>query len=323
MTAAVAVEARPSRGRRVARRAFGLVVLAAAVHFLLPQVARAGTTVGAAGPFQWPWLPAIALASGATYVMAALSLMAAAGGTLALGRTVAAQLAAAFMNRLVPAGVGAMSTNVRYLERAGRSTNGAVVAVGLDSVAGFVVHVAFLVATVVLVGTSHQQFHVRGPDLPDNWPLLVLVAALLSALGIAIGMVRLRGRGRTAARRAVGQLAALTHDPGRAIRLLAASAGVTTAYALALCISVQATGGGPPIPSVLAVYVGGSALAAAAPTPGGLGAVEASLIAGLTAMGQPAAEAVTAVLVFRLFTYWLPVLPGALSFWALRRAGTL
>jgi undecaprenyl-diphosphatase len=74
---------------------------------------------------------------------------------------------------------------------------------------------------------------------------------------------------------------------------------------------------------VVAVYLGGSALAAAAPTPGGLGALEAGLIAGLTSVGQPAAAAVTAVLVFRLVTYWVPVLPGAASFWALRRAGSL
>jgi uncharacterized protein (TIRG00374 family) len=115
----------------------------------------------------------------------------------------------------------------------------------------------------------------------------------------------------------------LGHDPRRGSRLLAASAGTTTAYALALCAAVQATGGGPSVLSVVAVYLGGSALAAAAPTPGGLGAVEASLIAGLTSVGQPVGAAVTAVLVFRLVTYWAPVIPGGMSFWALRRAGAL
>jgi undecaprenyl-diphosphatase len=309
--------------RPVVRRIAALAVLAAAVHILLPQLARAGTTPGTGGTFHWPWLPVIVLAGATTYAMAALSLMAAAGTALTFGRTVAAQLAAASMNRLVPAGVGAMSTNVRYLERAGCSRSRAVAAVGLDSVAGFVVHAAFLVATVALVGTSHQRFHVHGPDLPDNWPLLVLVATLLSAMGIAIGAFRLRGRSRAIRRRAADRLAALAHEPRRTGRLLAASAGVTAAYALALCASVEAAGGGIPVLSVAAVYVGGSALAAAAPTPGGLGAVEAGLIAGLTAAGQPAGGAVTAVLAFRLVTYWLPVLPGAVALWMLRRAGRL
>jgi undecaprenyl-diphosphatase len=54
-----------------------------------------------------------------------------------------------------------------------------------------------------------------------------------------------------------------------------------------------------------------------------LGALEAGLVAGLTSVGMQAAPAVTAVLVFRVVTYWLPVLPGAAAFWALRRAGSL
>jgi uncharacterized membrane protein YbhN (UPF0104 family) len=41
-----------------------------------------------------------------------------------------------------------------------------------------------------------------------------------------------------------------------------------------------------------AVYLTGTALASAAPTPGGVGAVEAALIAGLTATGVPNEQAV-------------------------------
>jgi len=52
------------------------------------------------------------------------------------------------------------------------------------------------------------------------------------------------------------------------------------------------------------------------PTPGGLGAVEAALTAGLTATGLPGAVAVSSVLLFRLLTFWFPVPVGwvALSY---------
>jgi glycosyltransferase 2 family protein len=50
---------------------------------------------------------------------------------------------------------------------------------------------------------------------------------------------------------------------------------------------------------------------AGAPT---LGGVEAALIAGLTATGVPNELAVPAVLVYRVATFWLPVLPGWLVF---------
>ena len=59
--------------------------------------------------------------------------------------------------------------------------------------------------------------------------------------------------------------------------------------------------------------------AAASPTPGGLGAIEALLVAGLTGVGISPRPAVSAVLTYRLATYWLPVLPGWLSWRLLQR----
>ena len=63
------------------------------------------------------------------------------------------------------------------------------------------------------------------------------------------------------------------------------------------------------------------ALAAAAPTPGGLGAIEAALVAGLTGVGMQPGPAVSAVLLYRLATYWLPVLPGWLCWRSLQHRG--
>jgi uncharacterized membrane protein YbhN (UPF0104 family) len=303
------------------RRVVGLSALAATAHFLLPSIATAGGAAGALGQFHAVWLPAIVTAAAGTFAMAALSLMAASGAGLAFPRTIAAQLAAGFTNRLLPAGVGAMTTNVRYLERAGQTGADAVTAIGLDSVAGLVVHAVALVSVSAVFGASHQQLRVHSPDVPDNWPVLMLVALLLPATGVAMALAR--SDVRSAANRVGAHLTALGHDPRRTIRLLAASAGITTSFCLALCAAVQGAGGGISIVSIVAVFVVGSAVAAAAPTPGGLGALEAGLIAGLTSVGEPAAAAVTAVLVYRLVTFWLPVLPGAICFWALRRSGAL
>jgi uncharacterized protein (TIRG00374 family) len=55
------------------------------------------------------------------------------------------------------------------------------------------------------------------------------------------------------------------------------------------------------------LYLTASSVAAAAPTPGGVGAVEAALTAALTGVGVPPADALSAVFLFRLVTYWLPV----------------
>ena len=58
------------------------------------------------------------------------------------------------------------------------------------------------------------------------------------------------------------------------------------------------------------VQLVGNTLGMAVPTPGGLGAVEAALTAGVSTLGVGATTAVTAVLVFRIVSFWLPILPG-------------
>jgi uncharacterized protein (TIRG00374 family) len=61
----------------------------------------------------------------------------------------------------------------------------------------------------------------------------------------------------------------------------------------------------------------------ATPTPGGIGGVEAVLAAGLTAIGIPAQEAIPAVLLFRMVTFWLPIPIGWVAFEVLQRRGVL
>jgi glycosyltransferase 2 family protein len=61
------------------------------------------------------------------------------------------------------------------------------------------------------------------------------------------------------------------------IMLFGGSALITLAYIGALAASIEAFGGGPGIVLIGAVYLGAAALAAAAPSPGGLGALEAAL----------------------------------------------
>jgi undecaprenyl-diphosphatase len=94
---------------------------------------------------------------------------------------------------------------------------------------------------------------------------------------------------------------------------------VTVAYIGALAVAVHTFGGTAALAEIGAVYLAGSVIAAAAPTPGGLGPLEAALIAGLTGIGVAGGVAVSAVLTYRLATYWLPVLPGWLSLHLLQR----
>ena len=90
-------------------------------------------------------------------------------------------------------------------------------------------------------------------------------------------------------------------------------------YILCLSACVAAFGGSVPIAKIGFVYLTGSAIGSIIPTPGGLGAVEAALTAGLTAAGVHGGIAVSSVLLFRLLTFWLPVPVGWVALHYLER----
>jgi undecaprenyl-diphosphatase len=294
-----------------------------AVNLLLAQVGQAQATWAALGRASVPWL-AVTGASGAlTYLMAAIALIGAAGQRLAVGRTWAVQIAAAFTNRLAPAGLGGMATNVRYLEAAGSPRPAAMTAVGVNSAAGFLVHLVGVLLIVPLLGAGNAHFRLSGPELPDQWPWLLAIAGLSAVIGAVFWGARIHGRVAPVVRTSLRSLADVVRRPRAAGALFLGAAGVTAGYALSLAASARAMSIGLPLSTIVAIYLGGAAVAAAAPTPGGLGALEAALVAGLTAAGAATGPAVATVLAYRLITYWLPVVPGFVALRVLRRSGTL
>ena len=55
------------------------------------------------------------------------------------------------------------------------------------------------------------------------------------------------------------------------------------------------------------------------PMPGGVGGVEGGMIASFVAFGVDGGLAVVAVLVYRAFTFWLPLIPGVIAYFQLRK----
>jgi uncharacterized protein (TIRG00374 family) len=81
----------------------------------------------------------------------------------------------------------------------------------------------------------------------------------------------------------------------------------------ALMVCLYAVGARVDPVAVLLAFVLASVLAMIPLTPGGLGFVEAGLTGALTVAGVSAAHAVLATLLYRLFSYWLPLPAGAIA----------
>jgi uncharacterized protein (TIRG00374 family) len=100
---------------------------------------------------------------------------------------------------------------------------------------------------------------------------------------------------------------------------LPAAAANTGFDYLALLCALRAVGASPRPSLVLLAYTAGEVLALIPLTPGGLGFVEAGLVGMLTLAGLPATAAVTATLLYRLVSFWLPLPVGGVAYVLYRR----
>jgi uncharacterized membrane protein YbhN (UPF0104 family) len=294
-----------------------LIGAALAIYLLLPHLEGLSQTWLVLPSVRWVWLVAGALLLPTVYFSAALALRGAVDHPLGLKRTALVQLAGSFASKLTPKGLGGMGVNQRYLERSGVARPVAAAGIALNMAAGFLVHVTSLIAVSTVLGLSG----VHSVNLPDSWPFLVASIVSIVALGIILLVLLpdIRRKATAATITAAMGLLDVLRSPVQAARLFSGVAGVTVTNVLMLTAALRAFGVQPSLLTVGAVYLGGEALASASPTPGRLGAIEAVLVANLTALGVQAGPAVAGVLIYRLLSFWLPIIPGILALRYLRR----
>lgn len=310
----------PARLDRIRpRTAVSTAVLAGAFYFLLRQLSTVGETAEAAAGANWWWLVPLLVGAGMTIASAAVALIASVPEPIPYLPAVRMQLAAAFVGRIAPANTGALAVGVRFLQRSGLDAGAAAAGIGLNALSGFAVHLALMGAFIAWTGA-------RGVDLelPRTNTWFIVIIAALSVSGLVITLVPTVRRRVVPplvqqVRNALSAVADVLTDPLRVLQLIGGQIGVTMSFILTLAASVAAFGGGVSFPEVGAAYLIAFAIGTAAPSPGGLGAVEAALTLWLTAYGMPQTPAVSAVLVFRFATFWLPMVPGWFMFQQMQR----
>jgi len=295
--------------------------VAIASYVLIPQMADASGFFDEVRNADLGWTALAVVASALTYFGAGLGMVGAVPMRLPLLSVMTAQLASSFSNRVSPAKVGGMATNVRFLQKQNITLPVAASAVGLNTIAGLIIHVSLLVLFGLVASRTVDL------PLPDARTTGVVVVVLILLSGVLmllpLGRKLLTTYLLPALRTGAAAMVAIAKTPTKLLALMTGSLIVTVSYTFAMIASLNAFGADLPVATAAAVYLAGSAVASAAPTPGGVGATEAALIAGYTAAGVEASVALAAVLLFRLITFWLPILPGWLALVRLQRSGRL
>jgi uncharacterized membrane protein YbhN (UPF0104 family) len=296
------------------------VALAVAAYLLIGEIS--GNVLGTLGHANPGWFALSIVASAVTYLAAAENLAAFVPQHLSLMRGWAVQLSTAFVGLAMPPTVGHVAVNARYLHREKVDDSTIAAAVAMSQVVNIVTTVLLLIIFGLLTGSGLSKFHIApGSDL------LIGLAAIAAVIIIVLAVPQTRGKLATAVwprLRSIGPrlLDAVSH-PLRLALSSAANLVLTFSYLVAFIAALHAVGAHPAILPAAVVYLAGNAVGAAAPTPGGIGGVEAVLAAGLTAIGIPAHEAIPAVLLFRIATFWLPIPAGWVSYVLLQRRGIL
>ncbi|QHC31254.1 lysylphosphatidylglycerol synthase domain-containing protein [Streptomyces sp. HF10] len=314
----------PARLERVRPRTLiSFIAGAIGAYFLLTQLTHIqfGTLFSQA---QWGWVIAAALFSAVSYVAAAMSLLGFVPERVPFPRTVAAQVAGSFVKIVAPAAVGGVALNTRFLQRAGVRPGLAVASVGASQLFGLGCHILMLLSFGYLTGTE------KTPTLSPSRTVIagLLTVAVLVLVVTSVPFLRkfVVTRVRSLFAGVVPRMLDVLQRPQKLVTGIGGMLLLTACFVMCLDASVRAFGDGTTslsIASIAVVFLAGNALGSAAPTPGGVGAVEASLTLGLIAFGLPKEVAAPAVLLFRLMTLWLPVLPGWLAFNHLTRKGAL
>jgi uncharacterized protein (TIRG00374 family) len=316
---------------------FFVVSAIAFLYFVLPQLTDLKDTSERVGEGNRWWLAAavvFTLASFGGYVMMFQGIFVRDGSRIDWRASYQITMAGLAATRLFAAGgAGGIALTAWALRRAGMPRRKVA-----DKTLAFLIltYAVYMAALVVCgFGLYFDLLPGPGPFAITVVPALFGLAVILLGLGLSRvppdlqrrleGFARRGGRLARIAQRlanapaafSAGMREAMCHVRERDPALLGAIAYWAFNIAV-LWACFHAFGDPPPLTVIVMGYFVGF-LGNLLPLPGGIGGVDGGMIGAFAAFGVPLSLVVPAVLAYRIFTFWLPTIPGAIAYFQLRR----
>jgi uncharacterized protein (TIRG00374 family) len=152
--------------------------------------------------------------------------------------------------------------------------------------------------------------------------VILVVAAALLAVILPKPRAWILTRIRPWLREAI-ETASNLSSPVKLAQVLGGNLAAEVLFACTLGVALAAFGTSLPLATLLLINVCVSLFAGIMPVPGGIGVSEGALVLGLTAAGVDEATAFGATIAYRMCTYYLPPIWGAVAFRRLERTGYL
>lgn len=295
------------------RTALVALFLIAAVYVLAANWQTVRTSIDVAKQADLGWLVGSLVLTALTFLIAAAIYGVLAIRKLRYQETVIVEVSTAFVNRLLPSGIGGLGLHGVYLYKRKHSAAEATVVVTVNNLIGMLAHLLLLTIVCVFEPSVVSELLERH-NIHLPW-IAVLSGVILVSVLLLIPAIqsRLLSFGANLLR-SVRELSYISLLRALGIALL-----LTLTYTLVLMCSARSIDIKLGLPQIFIVFSVGMLASTATPTPGGLVGAEAGLFAGFVAYGVPATNAAAAVLLFRLATYWLPLIPGVIALWTARK----
>ncbi len=257
---------------------------------------------------KWVWVAAVVLIAQLPLLGTAMALLGAVSRPLPMRPVLILQFADKFTG-LVGGGVATMAMTVRFFQKQGLSPAVAVSSSLMTSFSSGIVQVVVVSLGLLLGDTTFHLHHGSGSgDLTEKLAIALGAVIVIGLILLAIPKFRHRlttlvGPHLAAAR---SNFASVVSEPRKAVQLFAGNFIAQVCYALVLWAALHAYGQSLGLMQLIVINSIASVIGGIAPVPGGMGVIEAGLIAGFTAAGVPDQAAVAATFTARMFTAYLP-----------------
>ncbi|HEX4520400.1 MAG TPA: lysylphosphatidylglycerol synthase domain-containing protein [Gaiellaceae bacterium] len=297
-------------------------LIALAAYLLISKLAKIGfgTIAEELRHSDLVWVVVALLLAQLSYVPQAIAFRGAVPTPLPLLPCVILESALKFLNLTVPASAGSIAASVRFLQRLGAKTGEAFASTAVIGLADTILQIALV---LVLLPFVHVQLDTRqiGDAIPPGRFIVLIAIVLVVVIGAVLAIPALRRKVLPGIRSALSSLWAIARNRRKLLELFGGSLGKELLFALTLGAACLAYGVHLSLAQLLIVNVISSTLASLVPVPGGIGAAEAAISAGLVAMGVEETTAFAIALTHRLCTYYLPPIWGYASLHWLQRKG--
>jgi glycosyltransferase 2 family protein len=295
-----------------------------AAYLLITQLADIGfgTIADELREAELVWVVLALILAQSTFVPSGISVRGGVATPLPLLPCIVLQSALKFINLTVPSSAGRVATNLRCLQRMGAPRGEAIAGGALDDLSNTIVQATLFLLVIPFVGVDIDTSQFEGAS-PDRRLLVAIVVTLAVSAVLLLAVPRVRARVLPGGREALLGLWSVARVRRKRMEVFGGSIASELLYSLALGATCLAYGVHLNIGQLIFINTSASVLSSAVPVPGGIGAAEAALSAGLIAMGVDQSTAFAIAITQRLCTFYLPPIWGFFSLRWLSRRGYL